>query len=98
MISIRRLRQNRFQYVLLDIRYDQSPYNSVQVMRIIRYIVKQTMETKVVPKFAIFPIFYNGKRRKIVTKNGITLLILDIFSKFKMHDELDAILREINVI
>ena len=46
----------------------QSPYNSVQVMRIIRYIVKQTMETKVVPKFAVFPIFYNEKRPKIVTK------------------------------
>ena len=69
--------------------------NSVQVMRIIRYIVK---ETKVVPKFAVFPIFYNGKRSKIVTKNGITLLTDDIFSKFKLHYELDAILHEINVI
>ena len=67
-------------------------------MRIIRYIVKQTMETKVVPKFAVFPIFYNGKRSKIVTKNGITLLTHDIFSKFKLHYELDEILHEINVI
>ena len=66
-------------------------------MRIIRYIVKQTMETKVVPKFAVLPIFYDGKRPKIVTKNGITLLTHDIFSKFKLHYELDAILHEINV-
>ena len=58
---------------------DQKPYNSVQVMRIIRYIVKQTMETKVIPKFAVFPIFYNGKRPKIVTKISITLLAHDIF-------------------
>ena len=77
---------------------DQSPYNSVQVKRIIRYIVKQTMETKVVPKFPVFHIFYNGKRPKIVTKNGITLLTHDIFSKFKLHYELDAILHNINVI
>ena len=77
--------------------FRQSPYNSIQVTRIIRYIVKQTMERKVVPKFAFFPIFYNGKRQKIVTKNGITLLILDIFSKLKLHDELVAILRGINV-
>ena len=67
-------------------------------MRIIRYIVKQTMETKVVPNFAVFPIFYNGKRPKIVTKNSITLLTHDIFSKFKLHYELDAILHNINVI
>ena len=67
-------------------------------MRIIRYIVKQTMETKVVPKFAVFPIFYNGKRSKFVTKNGITLLTHNIFSKFKLHYELDAILHEVNVI
>ena len=58
-------------------------------MRIIRYIVKQ---------FAVFPIFYNGKRPKIVTKNGITLLTHDVFSKFKLHYELDAILHKINVI
>ena len=56
------------------------------------------METKVVPKFAVFPIFYKGKRPKIVTKNGITLLTHDTFSKFKLHHELDAILHEINVI
>ena len=67
-------------------------------MRIIRYIVKQTMETKVVPKFAVFIIFYNGKRQKNVSKNGIALLMLDIFSKMKLHDELDAILREIYLI
>ena len=67
-------------------------------MRIIRCIVKLTMETKVVPKFAVFPIFYNEKRPKIVTKNGITLLTHDIFSKFKLHYELDAILHNINVI
>ena len=73
----------------------QSPYNSAKVMQIIRYIVKQTMETKVVPKFAVFPIFYCGKRPKIVTENGITLLTHDIFSKFKLHYELDAILHEI---
>ena len=67
-------------------------------MRIICYIVKQTMETKVVPKFALFPIFYNGKRQKNVSKNGIALLMLNIFSKLKLLDELDAILREIYVI
>ena len=67
-------------------------------MRIIRYIVKQIMETKVVPKFAVFSIFYNGKRSKFVTKNGITLLTQYIFSKFKLHYELDAVLYEINVI
>ena len=67
-------------------------------MRIIRYIVKQTTETKVVPKFAVFPIFYNEKRSKIVTKNDITLLTHDIFSKFKLHYKLDAILHEINII
>ena len=66
-------------------------------MRIIRYFVKQTMETKVVPKFAVFPIFYNEKRPKIVTKNGITLHTR-VFSKFKLHYELDAILHDINVI
>ena len=67
-------------------------------MRIIRNIVKQSMETKVVLKFAVFAIFYNGKRPKIVTKNGITLLTHDIFSTFKLHYELDAILHNINVI
>ena len=67
-------------------------------MQIIRYIVKQTMETKVIPKFAVFLIFYNGKRSKIVTKNGITLLTHDIFSKFKLHYELDAIRHKINVV
>ena len=67
-------------------------------MRIIRYIVKQTMETKVVPKFAVFSIFCYGKRPKIVTKSSIILLTHDIFSKFKLHYELDAILHNINVI
>ena len=46
----------------------------------------------------IFPIFYYGKWQKIVTKNGITLLIHNIFKKYELHDELDAILRKINVI
>ena len=55
------------------------------------------MKTKVVPKFGVFLIFYYAKRPKIVTKDGITLLILDIVSKLKLHDEFDAILYEINV-
>ena len=67
-------------------------------MRIIRYIVKQTMETKVVTKFAVFPIFYNGKQPKIVTKCGIILLTHTVFSKFKLYNELDAILHKIKVI
>ena len=77
---------------------NRSPYTFEQVMQINRNLVKQTMETKVVPKFAVFPIFYNGKRPKIVTKNGITLLTHDIFSEFNLHNELDTILREIIVI
>ena len=77
---------------------NRSPYTSKQVIRINRNLVKQTMETKVVPKIAVFPIFYNGKRPKIVTKNSITLLTHDIFSEFNLHNELDTILYEINVI
>ena len=50
-------------------------------MRIIRYTAKQTMETKIVPKFAVFPIFCNGKRPKIVTKNVIILLTLNTEKK-----------------
>ena len=40
-----------------------------------------------VSKFAVFSIFRDGTRPKIVTKNDITLLTLDILSKFKLHDK-----------
>ena len=56
------------------------------------------METKVVAKFAVFSIFYYGKRPKIVTKNDMSLLKRNIFSKFKLRDEFGAIPHEINVI
>ena len=49
---------------------------------------------KAVPKFAVFPISCNGKRAKVDTKNGISLLTLDVLLNFELHNEREAILHQ----
>jgi len=53
-------------------------------------------EKLLVSNFHAFPISYNGKWSKIVTKYGITFVNLDGFAKFFFYFNVDAICHRTN--